>query len=219
MKKEVIKAFKLARYGVSAKGNMICMVIFFITGTVFGFLPPEGDIFLKSLWSDLLVICAAMFPSQLLISTDLAFLVQTSPYKKKLQTGLLVKVTFICNFVALIWLLLLKIVSGVLYHSVNTRLSSLVVTGILLLFITALNSVIYKFFLLTFIGIYVFALASGLLVANGKGAFLISAVSPVCTVVFSFCCIILGSLLEYGISKLIYKQELSRFAFGAALHR
>lgn len=222
MKKEMIKAFKLGRYGVSLKGNMVILVLFFVAGTFLGLLKPGKEAFFKYLMSNILILCASMFPSQLLVSTDLAFLVQTSPYKKKVQTGLLAKVTFVCNIVALTWLLFLRIVSGILYQSLETELVSIFVTGILLFLFAVCNAFIYKYFLWTTVVIYVFSLVIGIM---GRFVYpdiwrsLFVSIHPLWAVVFAYGCVFLGSLVLYGISKLIYKKELSRFAFGAAMEK
>lgn len=222
MKKEVIKAFKLSCYGVSLKGNMVILVLFFVAGTFLGLLMPEKEAIFKYLMSDILILCASMFPSQLLVSTDLAFLVQTSPYKKKIQTGLLAKVTFVCNIAALTWLLLLRIASGILHQSLKTGLVSIFGTGILLFLFAVCNAFIYKYFLWTILGIYVFSIVIGTMarfVNIDIWRSLFVSIHPVWAVVFAYGCVFLGSLVLYGISKLIYKKELSRFAFGAAMHR
>ena len=80
MKNDLIKSFKLIKYSLSMKMNITMAVLFFLLGlamelyqafwvtdTVSEGVIPFGAVFM---------ICTAMFPSQMLVSLDVCFMVQ-----------------------------------------------------------------------------------------------------------------------------------------------
>lgn len=224
MKKDIMKAFKLMRYGVMVKGNFLMMVIFFIAGTVlemmgFGVQIEDATSSYGRFIGSVFILCAAMFPGQLLVSTSLASLVQTSSYKKRIQTSMLAKLNVFCNFTAVTWIVFLRLVHGLVYHEdMAGQMDSLLLTGLFVLLFNLFGIIMYKYFVASIFIIVFFSMTFQMLDnwLSGGYAPAVFHLHPLLAVGFSYGMLIVGGLLSYWISKAVYKKELSRIAFGTA---
>ena len=227
MKKDMMKAFKLIRYGVMAKGTFLIMVIFFTAGTVLelmGFsVQMEGAQSGSGRYiGSVFILCSAMFPGQLLISTSLAGLVQTSSYKKRIQTSMLAKLNMFCNFTAVTWIVFLRLVYGLVYHEdMAEQMDSLLLTGLFVLLFNLFSIIVYKYFVASILIIVFFSMAIQVFDnwLSGGYAPAVFHLHPLLAVGFSYGMLIVGGILSYWISKAVYKKELTRAAFGAAAAR
>lgn len=226
MKKDIMKAFKLMRFGVMAKVNFLMMIIFIIAGTVMemtrmGINVQAGDsssVYGRFIGS-VFILCSAMFPGQLLVSTSLTSLVQTSSYKKRIQTSMLAKLNVFCNFTAVTWIILLRLVHGLVYHeNMAEQMDSLLLTGMFVFLFNLFGALMYKYFVASIFIIAFFSAALQVFDNWLSGGYAPAGfhLHPLLAAGFSYGMLIAGGFLSYWISKAIYKKDLSRMAFGAA---
>lgn len=219
----------LVKYGINFKTNIAMMIFFALVGAgaecmiVFAFLSAQQ---VWGLWLDigaLLLLCAAMFPSQILMSAGLSAMVQGSTYKKKLHTAIPVLMSMGGNLAAVAVVLLIRALGA---WMVPERASELIMgmagVGLLVLGIDILAAFIYKFFYLSMV-IYVslcicFGAASGYSTAV-EGA--VSRILPEWhinapgAVVFCLAMVFLGGALQYMVYAAVYKHPFSKAAFGS----
>ena len=72
--------FKALKYGLNFKGNFFAMLLFLVLGFIMMFASPTK--ILGSVYNSI----GAIMVVQLINSVSVSAMVQTSPYKKKLQT-------------------------------------------------------------------------------------------------------------------------------------
>jgi hypothetical protein len=166
----------------------------------------------------LYIVMGGMFGYQIFISLDVSTLVQTSPYKRKLQTSIpllsmapLVYLTY--TIIAVVW---------------GCRGSDMVGApfGLLLLAGTAsilivYLAVVYKFFwimILMFAIVFGVGTGAGMSAGQGAGMTQLPFGYPA-AVLLGYVMITAAHFLAYGISLLLYKREFSKYAFGAAMRK
>ena len=216
MKENLIKGWKLARYGLNFKLQLVFMIVFFVLGTV-ATIETENTIGVLDSGT-VFLLCTAMFPAQMLLSLDITELAQTSPYKKKIQTDMPALITVAGTYLMFIWNLILLAVScgirGISYADMSWRI---LLVGIWAVIILLFNGFCYKHFILSLVALYMVAFGGGFAVGIGQMVGKIGNISlnPVLSILISTVLILIGGALEYALTLLFYKQPLSKMAFGA----
>ena len=223
MKKKISDLFCLMKCGLSFKSQVAFGILFLILGSVWEVFPILGEVNMIDMGS-VFLFCAVMFPTQMLISLDMSEMVQTSPYKKALQTSIPAKISACGGVLVLAWATLLK---GIVYATGNISGNlgwQLLQIGIWMFLLMIFNGVCYKFFIISLIIMYILMFGLGMsagMASFGKGGMMSGMVQihPILAVVLDIGLILLGALAEYGIASLFYKFPLSKSAFGAAMKR
>lgn len=207
----------MIKYGLSLKGNIVCMILILGVGVGVEIL-SRGDNFLGAFY----LMLTGLFPVQLITSVGLSTMVQTSKYKKKLQTLIPVMTGTVC------WLIMYTIVVAIrmffLYQNPEDSIELLgglimIAAGVFLVMIFAGFS--FKHFVISILFLVV-----TLVPVAGFYEFLTVVLEyaalnfPVWPAVLGgYVLILLGGVLEYLITLGTYKTELSRYAFGSALKK
>lgn len=236
MKRDLQKGIKLMRYSLSLKMNFGCMITFLVVGILLDIIlcvQNYGEIMM--LWQyvgvgSVLVICACMFPAQMIISLDVGTMVQASPYKKKLQTSL--PSVYNGAFIGMAYILLVLIRVIIWMVNGNTELlHSFLPLGIFAAILIVYSMFVYKFFILSMVALYLIMFFSGMFAAllerimlemmegNAVGVGGDAYISPVAAFLISLALIAAASFLHYLVTRLFYKRPLSRYAFGASMRR
>jgi hypothetical protein len=212
MRKEWKKTYQLLIYGFKAKLQLGIGAAFVVLGVLLTIFSSD-----MSYLGGLYIVMGGMFGYQIFISLDVSTLVQTSPYKRKLQTSIpllsmapVVYLTY--TIIAVVW---------------GCRGSDMVGAPVALLFLAGTASllvvylaVVYKFF---WIMILMFAVAFGFGSGAGAGvamsADMVASLGYPAAVLLGYVMITAAHFLAYGISLLLYKREFSKYAFGAAMRK
>lgn len=220
----------LVKYGISVKVNVAAMILFVLLGIVgeitMVFVDSMGYVgFMTSVldFGALLLFCAAMYPGQLLLSTNLSSMVQASACKKKLQTTAPALLCLVCNLAAMAIILLIRGVGAwMMPHRAPEIMGGLVAAGFLVLGIDILAAMLYKFFYLSIAVYFVLCLAFGMfssyrivmgVVSNYMGRLDVSAPAAI-----AFCLgmVFVGAAVQYLLNTAIYKYPISKAAFGSS---
>ena len=78
--KELINAYKIVGYGAKIKTQFLLALVFLIIG-IFIEIASEGTVSTGSFY----IVLSGLFLYQMIVSSDISTLVQSSPYKKKIQ--------------------------------------------------------------------------------------------------------------------------------------
>ena len=210
--------FSIVKFGLSIKMQLTFAVVFLAFGFVFEFI-TAGTNFLGGFY----IVLSAMFVYQLIVSADISTMVQTSPYKKRLQTTL--------PMLACTPLMLLgyTVVVGIRYYlftnaadaeAANTVLSGMFAIGWIIFFTTVYMGLCYKFFVAAMVLLFIFVIpVSGIGFNDAIGAMIMESMGFAGVALFGYAAITVGCFLGFLLSKALYKYELSKMAFGAALKR
>lgn len=225
--KEISLGFKTIRYGFQLKSNIALMVIFLILGISGEFLCGGTSIF-----GGLYVTICAIVPMQLICSLGVSNLAKTSPKRKHLETFIPTACATIVMFALYTVLLILKAIFCYLKPENAEAISfQLILVGAICAFMLIYCGVVFKHFVISMIlligAMSVVGGFSGMLMAVDElenGSFLEKVSSPFSTsfgvaVVIGYLLILIGGFLCWLLTRLFYKHEMSKWAYGAALRK
>ena len=228
--KDLVKYFKMMKYALQAKMIFILAIIFFVLGILFEFTDFSGHSSSYSL-ACLYLALTAMYFYQLVFSTTVSKLVQSSPMKKKLQTVGPTAVTLITSlftFTVYVVIRLIRITPQFLEDNGTTyanTYSTILFMAVWYFLFSAYMSISYKSYIISIvivavsvIAILVFGSTTDIFI-NITDKLLIGGSNPVLLIVVSLGVILLGSLIGYVISLLLYKKPISDMAVRYALRQ
>lgn len=213
---------KMLRYGSGLVSMMVCGVIFFVLGLLIYIWDKTFEN--AGLSGDVLMMVLVMFPAQIIYSLSVSNLVQSSPVKKRMQTSVPATVTCFC-VIALY--LLLSLINGIMIirhpEYIRAICVETVTMAVFVAFIMISIAVAYKHFWMSFIdGFAVYYMISARMTIVEKFQFEIfgsNAGSFVLALVIGLIIIVLGGIGQYGVSLLVYKAPMSKYAQSAAVRK
>lgn len=229
MKNELRKAWELIKFGVCVNKviNILFLIIFVAIGIV-------GEIFYLSTGisfsygfdiSAFLLLAAVSFPAQFLITNDVAHVVQTSSYKKKIQTKMFAEVLLVTTLFAMTVFVLARAIATAIHPEFADKFwADVPWLGALTLLLLVFTEVIYKYFWAALIALYVFLMFVGGIAGyqtavSGTNAFLQNRLPIAGNIVIGYVLAIVGVGAAYLLSLAIYKKPFSKAAFGAAMSK
>ena len=215
MKMKFMESWRLAvkciKLSYNLKANLFTFGFLFVMALVYeitNFVNGVGAIMLLTM---------AMYPTQMIYSVCGSHLVQSSPHKKAIMTSLPTAITFCCGILAYLALIAIEGIRAIRNpESVeyNTRL--ILLGGMMLLYLNIYVSVAFKYFWVSVIAMVGFMIGFYYLVGIiGNGVIALSWFSGITmpvAIAVGLCLAVLGSLLQYGVSLLVYKKPISRHA-------
>ena len=221
MFEQVKYGLKLVKYGLAFKMQIAFSVIFLLFG-VFVEFAGRG----RNMLGGFYIVLSAMFIIQLIISLDLSTMVQTSPYKKKLQTSIpILACTPIMLFaytvvvlIRLYYIYLDPAISGDTENRAAVK-AGLAAIILLLFFVSAYMGICFKYFLVSLIGLMMVVFPISFIFNVPRIFEAIDKIPTAAIVAVGYILIIAGQCISYLLTRLTYKKDLSRYAFGAAMKR
>lgn len=223
-------AIKMMKFGLNRKDNIAVAIIFFVLGILVTFaLPFSNGRDITSL-GGFYITMAGMYTGQLLMTTTIAKLVQTSPYKKKFQTSILIFITIVSTFILYtVFVLVARLTIAIFPEQYgNTDIMAqlilvTVATGLMGCFFQIYMSISFKGFVLSYIimlGIMlpILFLLMGIFKFNRLLDFNYRITFPQ-AVGIGYLIMIVGAGLGYICSLLLYKRDISTTAYKAALRQ
>jgi hypothetical protein len=220
MKNQIKIGMKLWKYGLCVKSNIAAAILFIIISLIVEFSSWEKE---NSYLGGFYFAMSTLFIAQLIISTDVSTMVQTSPYKKRIQTSMPVLVctpVMLAAYTVVVlssWHRLHVLPTGDIDGAAAVR-SSLINVIVLLFFAAIYMAICYKYFV---VGVILLTLSIVSVIVTFKyTAYVWADGIPMAAIVASgYLAIIAGQFLSYLCSCLFYKKELSKYAFGSAMRR
>jgi len=210
MLEELKNAYKLVQYGLSLKKQMAFAVGFAVIGIVLDVV-TRG----RQATGSFYIVLSGLFIYQLIISSDVSTLVQSSPYKKKIQITYPLLAVIPWNYITFT---IVVIMHGLFIKAdgaeyATTHSSNVFLIGLLLMITMAYFGVCYKFFISSIV-IMMLLVFSAMIPVNillRKGCSLFDSYG-LC-VGLAYVLLTLGTVISFLLSKLVYKFELSKLAF------
>ena len=208
----------LCRYGFSFKSNVAGALIFMVLGIVMQINMINGMSFLGSMY----IVLSAVFMYQLICSVTISTMIQTSGYKKQLQT-------LIPTITSVPFMMLMYTVCVIMYYFMKSgseeyAIKNLLLTAIFVFFMEIYTGTAYKYFVVS-LGVMLVSIYAFMFNSDRIMEMLMTVLSSLslnsfgAVIVIGYVAIIVGGVLEYLLSCLFYKKPLSKMAFGAALKR
>lgn len=214
--KELINAYKIVGYGAKLKTQFLLAFLFLVIGIVVE-IGSQGTVSTGSFY----IVLSGLFLYQMIISSDISTLVQSSPYKKKIQCtypmiAVMPWVFITLNIVLLIHYYYAKVSGG---EGLQVQCQTLIVLGLCIFIMMVYFGLAYKYFVTATSIMVVFVMVV---------MFVTSAIfrednAPVLTfagcAIFDYVCTIGGCILCKVITELFYKKELSSYAFRGLIRK
>lgn len=216
---DIKMSFKILKYGINYKTSIAFAIIFFVLGFALEMLG-------SSLITALYIPIVGIYFGQLIHSVVQSTMVQTSPYKKAMETKLpaiaMTVILLAYNTFGILWKLLLMNINPERKEELSMALLGVGVMTIMVMVYFAFSM---KFFypatIIFFIVFYSFCFTNGYNMGAhiaGSEMFSVNISMPV-AIIFSYICMILGCVIVYGVSVLLYKKDYSQQNFKKVLDR
>lgn len=214
---ELKMGFKMLRYAYGIRSSIGCSLLFLLLGIAGSMLPAE----MGNMWLDsyvILVVC--MWPIQMLYSLSVSNMVQSSPWKKRLQTSVLTFVnliSFLLLYLLVLFIKWVQLTNGL--RDMDRVIFELLFDGVLILIMMVFNGTSYKVFVtstVVFIVLVIGISISGNFLYNFK---LFQAIPLWAAVSFGFAAIAVGAVLQHVIALALYKKPISKLAQMAKLRK
>lgn len=212
-------AIKCMKYCHNLKINLICMGIMLMVALMYIIMDISRGV------GFYMILVLTMYPAQFLYTVCGSQLVQSSPYKKALMTSLPVMTT-LCGSAAVY--LLMAAVDAVQImmkpESAVQYIFEILIGGIVILVMNVYVGLVFKYFLASMILLCVSLVGffRNLRIIGPHISHIALAVSrcPLSAAIAAGLCLtLLGSLLQYGISLLVYKKPISKRAIYGLLRQ
>lgn len=208
--KELINAYKIVGYGAKIKTQFFMAALFLALGILFeimsGGTQSTGSFY---------IVLSGLFLYQMIVSSDISTLVQSSPYKKKIQCvypmiAVMPWVFVTLNIVLLIHYFFAKNSDAA---GLQAQCQTLVVLGLCIFIMLVYFGLAYKLFVTATVVMIIFVMV----IMFATSAVFNSENAPELTfagcAIFNYVCTIGGCLACKGLTELLYKLELSSYAF------
>ena len=228
--KTLITYFKMMKYALQAKLILVLTLFFFIFGIVFELLDFTRAGSSYSL-AALYLALTGMYFYQLVFSSTVSKLVQSSPLKKKLQTSGPILASLILSllvFAIYVVIRLFRITPEFLEENETSYAqgySTILFMGVCIFVFFIYLAFSYKTYIfslifvgVTIIGILGFGITTTSLVTLSE-KLMIDGNNPILIIMVSAVLIVLGAVLGYIISLLLYKKPISDLAVRYALRQ
>lgn len=219
MIKEIKTSFQLIRYGYGLKSSIFLTVAFLCLAFLLA-VASGGNLNQNSWMESYFILITVLWPLQVLYSTGASKMVQSSVWKKKLETSMPVLtsvVSFLLMYLVVLGLKAMQL--GLGWRNTETIVHELVLDAALILLLMLYSAVAYKLFVLSFvlfmISFFGFTIISNMLYSTG---FFVE-IPLWAGVALGFLAIAVGGVLEYGISLLCYRIPFSKNAQLAGLRK
>lgn len=171
-----------------------------------------------------MLLVVAIYPAQLINSICGSQLVQSSPCKKTLMTSLSTVITFCCGVVMYLTIVCIEMVRVYITPEAAGHSARLIlICGLMQMLLHIYIGIAYKYFVLPMVLMCVcmvgFYNLSGI-IGNGTvlSQYFLKIPMPM-AIAIGLCLALLGALLQYAVSLLVYKKPISRRAIYGMLRQ
>ena len=198
---------KMLRYGHSIGLNMGMACFFFLLGVVIECVP----VFRLRIWGDYMIIVNGMWMVQMLYSLNVAGLVQTSPWKKKLQTSVPMFLGFFGYALCYLVIVLLKLLELVRADAeqLATVPTMLIIDTVIGAWMMIYCGTAFKYYIpstIIFIGVF-YGWFFGENIPRGLSQ---TALPIWAAIVMGYLILLAGALLQYGLARILYRKPLDK---------
>ncbi len=225
--KDIKVYIKMIKYGTQFKLMCILTLFFFIIGILFEVLDSSS-----STMGAVYLSLSGLYIFQLLFTTSIAKVIQTSPYKKKIQVnGTTILSLIMCLFTFSILVVIRLLKWDPEYYAdqginANFYFSSILFAAIVIAFLLFYMAFSFKMYMAALVICIMFVV--GFMMTSMKEStspfvrladLFMNGDDPTVLIICSYGIVLLGGLLCYIASSLLYRKELSGMAIRSALRQ
>lgn len=204
-------AVRCMKLSYNLKTNLMCMGFLCILALVYEIGNFNNGI------EAILMLVVSMYPAQMIYSVCGSQLVLSSPHQKAIMTSVPAIITFcsgMLTYLAVIGIEGIRAMGNP--EAAEYSVGMILLLGVVLMILEIYVGIAYKYFVVPAVVTVGCLMASGYLMgAFGDDELIMSwfsGISMPVAIAVGLCFAVLGSLLQYGISLLVYKKPVSRSA-------
>lgn len=214
MIKELKNAYKIIQYGLSVKKQLGFALMFAAIGIAVE-LATKGAQPVGAFY----IVLSGLFIYQMIISSDVSTLIQSSPYKKKIQCTYPLLAVIPWTYIAFT---IIVVIHGVFANGADPKIhaeygANIFLIGFLLFITMAYFGISYKYFILSTVfmccSVPIPMMGINILAHRFESVFSNYAACAAAAYVL----LTLGSILSWVLTRLLYKKDLSKLAFKGVL--
>ena len=214
-------AIKCIKLSYNLKVNLIGIGFLLLMAPVYEILDYNTGI--KSGMGAIMLVIAAMYPAQMIYSICGSQLAQSSPYKKAMMTSLPAVITFCCGILTYLLVIVIETIRAIRKPEAAERCVGLILlSGMVLMLMNIYIGIALKYFVVSMIVVIGLISSCCYCYIVGFRTMVLpwlTGISMPIAIAVGLCLAVLGSLLQYGISLLLYKRPISRTAFYGLLRQ
>ena len=215
MIKDLKTGLKLMRYGAQYKSTLFSIAIITVAAVVFE-VTSHGTNFLGAFYFLLL----GMFPMQLIFSTDVSTMIQTTKMKRKIQVTIPITVNVVLMSFCFLVISVLRVIEIQKYpEDEAVMINSLILLGVSSMVFLAYMGAAFKHFVVSIICFFVVFMATYLPLYIWAYMAETPIVSLPVALLICYGCILAGLALQYLLLRAFYKHKMSKYAFGAQIRK
>ena len=209
---------KSLKYAYGIKPNFFLMIVFMLISLVFYTIGPRIN---SRFLGGYMLMCMAILPTQMVYSLSVSNIVQSSPLKKKMQT--IVPAVFTCGNLVIMYLVNVLIYGVMVWvhpESVLEMGNEVLLLALTMMVMSIYMGLAYKYFavsVIMFLFVY-FSLYIGknfvILDQFGSGAVFFGIMA-----LLGLASVVVGGVMQYWVSLLVYKAPMSKMAQVASLRK
>lgn len=208
-------SWRMLRYSFGIKANVGCMFLFIALGIITE-VATRGSMFIGAFF----IFMISMWPVQMIYSISMSNEVAASPYKKAMQTSMPALTSAVSGIAAMVLVVILKAIEYVQYpESRGAIVNGLLVICVYALMISIYTGVAYKFFMASMVLFFIVYFGTYIFLTKLLDATQPAAVPFPAAIVICFVTVLLGALVQYVVSCLVYKYPLSKRSQGALMRK
>lgn len=218
-------AIKCIKLSYNIKVNLFATGFLLLIGLLYEIMDLNSNI--KSGMGAIMLVIVAMYPAQMIYSICGSQLAQSSPCKKAMMTSLPTVITFSSGMLAYLLVIVIEVIRAIRNPETAERCAGLILLiGMMLMFLNIYIGIAFKYFVVSMImmigimsGGYYYCYRG---IAVGVRTMVLpwlTGISMPIAIAAGLCFAVLGSLLQYGISLLLYKRPISRTAIYGLLRQ
>lgn len=211
-------AVKCIKLSYNLKTNLLCIGFLSVMALVY----EIGN--LSNGMGGILMLTVSMYPAQMVYSVCGSQLVLSSPYKKAIMTSLPTIITFCSGMLAYLAVIGIEGIRAMGNpEAAQYSIHMILLLGVMLMIMEIYMGIAYKYFVVSIV-VMIGCVTGSYYLMNFSGDGVLSMswfseISMPVAIAVGLCFVVLGSLLQYGITLLIYKKPVSRGAIFGLLRQ
>lgn len=215
MIRDLKTGFKLMKYGAQYKQTIFSVLLIFVLGVIFEIM-FHGTNFVGSFY----LLLLSVFPMQLVFSTDVSTMIQTTNMKRKIQITIPVTMNAILMTVAYVIIAIIRVIEINQYPDESgMMINNLLFLGFISFLFLGYMGVAFKHFLVSMIVFMVVFMGTYTPLMVFFEFHPSAIVSLPVALIVGYVFIVLGLALQYVFLRVFYKHEMSKYAFGAQIRK
>ena len=222
--KQFIKSLKLLKYGLQFKTMIILTIVFFALGIIFEVTSYGGDM---GILSGLYMVLAGVYIYQLMLTPSVSKLVQTSSFRRKMQTiypMILTELTSLFSFTVFVIIRVARIEArGGRYFDEGTLVSSkgILITAVLAAILIIYDGICFKYYIASFAVMFVALIIIAFRYAAGLSTVFdfADSLSYAQLIGLSYGLLLVGGLICWLISIFAYRKPIDNLSVRTAIRQ